>query len=615
VRLKGILFLVILSAIVIILGFIFSDKWLERRIEAIGTSLIGARVEIDNLDLSLIGLHVRWDSLQAANPNNTMRNIITTGPTEFDMQFAPLLRKKVIIDNIRMLNVSSGTQRTMDGAVEKKRRVKSQSPNIFSKTIERLRREASAAPVWNVDALANINLDSVLSMIKTFSPQKIDSLKIVLAETYDKWDSAFAQANWNDDFAYLGSRLNAIDPSSIKTLDGLQAAYATLEKVHTRIDSLGSYVSKTRTHLNSDLKETTRQAALVDDWIKTDYDNALALAKLPGLDKTSIARFLFGDRITTQTLTILGLLDRARRFSHQFASDKPKKQKPPRMKGQTIYFASKQRLPDFWIKNIELSGHSASGLHLTGQVRNIVSNQRLIGQPLTISINGKNSAGAVSNLEGELNHFGELPVEGFSVSTKNIPLKNIKLSDSKLLPGELVSGKGDLGVHFEAKGESLNASLDFAAAETSLMFESESSDPLQQTLRNILQNTKTIKIKTTLESSAERTRLVMTSNLDELFSQEIESIVGEQVNKVRTAIEDKVAREVSSVQKDFDAFVAAKSGFLEAEMAQYEEMLTAQYELIENKKKELEKRIEEEKKRLGTEVQEEAKKRLKGLFE
>ena len=336
-RKKGIIILAVLIGVVIALPFIITDTWLENRLEAAGSALIGSRVDIDNLDFSLLGLHVRWDSLQATNAKNTMKNIITTGRTEFDMQLVPLFSKKIIIDNIAMTHVTSGTDRTTDGKIEKKKKPKSRSTNIFTKTMDRLEKNISSAPVWNLDSFSSMNLDSLLQTLQIHSPQKIDSLQNELTKTYAMWDSAFVKVSWKDDFRLLDSRLSAIKPDEIKTLEGLETAYQTLEKVKTRVDSLGSFVHKTRTQLSGDLADAAAQAVLVDDWIEADYKNALAQAKLPSIDKAGIARTLFGGKVTRQAVQVLSVLSETRRYSAKFASDKPKKEKPPRMKGQSIY--------------------------------------------------------------------------------------------------------------------------------------------------------------------------------------------------------------------------------------------------------------------------------------
>ena len=59
-RWKGLIFLVVLLGIVLALGMIFTDRWLERRLENLGDSIVGAKVDIyhiiNNLAASGVGI-------------------------------------------------------------------------------------------------------------------------------------------------------------------------------------------------------------------------------------------------------------------------------------------------------------------------------------------------------------------------------------------------------------------------------------------------------------------------------------------------------------------------------------------------------------------------------
>lgn len=613
-RKKGIIILAVFIVIVIALSLIFTDRWLEKRLESGGSALLGARVEIDNLDVSLLRLHVRWDSLQATNPNNTMKNILTTGRTEFDMQLVPLLSKKVVIEDIVMTHVTSGTERMTDGKIEKKKKAGSNADNILAKTMDRLEKNITSAPVWNLESLSNMNLDSILQVLQIHSPQKIDSLQNEFTKTYAMWDSAFAKVTWKDDFNFLNSRLSAIEPDDIKTLEGLQTAYQTLEKVKARVDSLGSFVKKTRTHLSSDLQDAATQAAHVDDWIAADYNNALAQAKLPSIDKAGIAQMLFGDTITRRVVQVLGLLNKARSYSAKFASDKPKKEKPPRMKGQTIYFKGLHPLPNFWVKNVELSGMTQTGLTLEGRIRNIVSNQKMIGAATTAVINLQRADGASARLSGELNYLGPAPQEQLLLKMSDAPLKNITFS-SDILAAEMTSAKGNGEASLVASEDTVTGALELSAKDMKFDFKETANDPLQQTVQKIVQNAKTVHVSAMLRGMNDKTQLDLSSNLDNLFSKELKAIAGAEIDKARSAIHAKVESQVGGAKQKFDDYVKQEVSLLETEMSTYEELLNNQNELLASKKKKMDERIAQEKKKAQKNLQGEAKKKLKGLFD
>ncbi len=615
-RWKGIIFLVVLIGIVVALSLLLTDRWLETRLEKAGTAIVGAKVEIDRLDFSIFGLHMRWDSLQVTNPKNTMKNILTTGKTDFDLEFGPLLKKKVIIDNIQVINVTSGTDRTTDGKVEKKKK-KESKPNFITKTVDRLEADISDAPAWQLDDFSKkVNVDSILKFLNITSPQKIDSLQNKLSTTYNYWDSTFTAVSLEEDFNFLKSRATAIKPDELQTLDGLQSAYTTLDKINSKVDSLETFVTTARSNLNEDLQSTKNQIGQVDDWIKNDYQNALQQAKLPTINKENIARFIFGGKVVNQVTQYLATVNMVRGYADRFKSDKPKKEKPPRLKGQTIYFTKQQALPNFWVKNIELSGHTTRGLAIGGQLKDLVSDQKIIGSPTTFDISGQRGDGANLAFTGELNYLGDAPLEKFMMNMGAVPLNNVKLSDSPLLPQKIDKGKGDFKASLQVGGESLNGDLSFVARQINFDFGEQPSEKLvDKTVRKILTNASTIDLEVSLQSNDERTSFGLDSNLDELFARELQNIVGEEIREAREKIEAEVEKKVKSVKADFDAYVEKQTTALETEMKKYEDMLKEQKALIDQKKSELETRIEEEKKKAQESVEDEAKKRIKGLFD
>lgn len=74
--LEGRHFLAILATLILVLSLIFTDRWLENQLEEIGSQIVGARVEIDGLDLSLFGAQLKIEHLQVTDSKHTMRNLL-----------------------------------------------------------------------------------------------------------------------------------------------------------------------------------------------------------------------------------------------------------------------------------------------------------------------------------------------------------------------------------------------------------------------------------------------------------------------------------------------------------------------------------------------------------
>ena len=114
-RPKGVIGLIVVILLLVGITYLISDDLIETGMERSGESIIGARVEIDNLKFSLAALAISFDRLQVTNPSDTWRNVFETGKMSFNMEWAPLAAGKVIINDISVADIRLGTKRETDG--------------------------------------------------------------------------------------------------------------------------------------------------------------------------------------------------------------------------------------------------------------------------------------------------------------------------------------------------------------------------------------------------------------------------------------------------------------------------------------------------------------------
>ena len=70
--------------------YFFLDRVLEGSIERSLETVTGAKVEVDKLHLNLSDLTLTIGKLQIANPHDTWRNLIETGPIRVKLAWEPL---------------------------------------------------------------------------------------------------------------------------------------------------------------------------------------------------------------------------------------------------------------------------------------------------------------------------------------------------------------------------------------------------------------------------------------------------------------------------------------------------------------------------------------------
>lgn len=603
-RWKGIIFLAVLLGIVLIILFIFTDAWLEAQLEDLGASIVGAKVEIDDLDISLIGLHVRWQRLQVTNPKNTMKNLIETGKCEFNMEFLPLLSDKIIIENIALTQLRSGTDRETDGRLP--REEKEARENFITKTSDRLQKNVESSVGVQLSSLKHkVNVDSIMKLLQIQSIDKITALQASLEQKYDSWEKELSQLKFEEDLKKLETRIKSLDINKIKTVEQFQSSLKEVNEIKASIDSINKSIMGTKEDLTSDLKQTQNALGQVDDWIQEDYDRARSMAKIPEISMQNIAKLIFGKTVVDQFTQYLAYIAQAREYANKFKSAKPEKEEsPPRLKGQNIYFYSKNARPDFWIKNIELSGITGDQITLEGNVQNIVSTQKLIGSTTKMLIAGSSEKGASLKLNGELNYLQEKPAEDFKLSYTGFSLNNTYLSQSKFLPNKVAKGMGVITADLNLSGDEINSEIKFVGNNLRFDYadQAKPSNKFEEIIQSIVRGISTVDFKAKVTGKSDDLHFSLNSNLDDIFVRETKAIVSKEVEEAKQKIKSEVDKQIGTYRGQLNEMVQEKEKFLTNEMQKYERLINEKIEMADAKKKEIEKQIEKEKSKLKDKV-------------
>ncbi len=612
IRWKGVLFLLILVALIFILSLIFTDRWLENQLERVGSQIVGAKVEIEDLDFSFFGAHLKIAKLQVTNPKHTMRNLLETGACELNFEFWPLLSKKIIVENFQIHNVRYNTPRKTDGALPEKLKKESKKPNLLQKSLQKVVQnieQNTALPLQN--AKASINITQVIKTLELQSPKKIDSLQKALSLSFERWQKRLQNPEYQHDLQEIEKQLKQIDPQKIKDLKTLQRNINTLKSIRKKLTQLSDSITITKNALQTEISNFGNSLSLVDDWIAQDYQKALAKAKLPEFSRKNIARMLFGATVVSRFEQYLAYIQSARYYLNKMKSNKPKKQKPPRLKGQDIYFFSPHGRPDFWIKKASLSGQTNDGLQMAGIIKDIISDQRFIKRPTTIKLESKSQTQRFFRLTGQLNYLQEVPQETFEVNYRGFSLNNTKISNSPYLPAQIRKGIGQLSAQLWFKGDTVNSKIYFEAKNLQLELPSQANLSLPQKLVfETLNNIKKLNLKARVLGQAGHWKININSNLDDLLLQKFKEQLSAQFVKAKKRLRQEIEKKIKPEREKFLSFVHQKQAWLTDQIQKQETTLKKLQNDLKQRQQELEKRVQEEKKKAGKQLQD----KIKGWF-
>jgi len=619
-RKTGIVFLVVLAGIIIAIIFIFSDKWLERRMESLGSRMTGAKVEYNGVDFSLIGLRMHWNHLQVTDPDNTWKNLFETGASTFDLALEPLLKKKFIIESFEVQGIRLNTDRTIDGSLPKRETPPpKEKPKVVKVFEENLEKEKSQIPLFDVKQLTRkIDVESIWESVTLESPGNIESLLDDYKQKYSEWENRLLDLPGEKDIREIQQQIESIQIKKIKSVKELKAALSTLEDVYNRVDSYGKSIRQMKKDFEKDTADISEIDNLIAEWIKDDYHAVLELAKLPDLSVKNIAKILFGERIIAKIEKAVAITGKVRFYTGKIRAVVPKKERPPRFKGQDIQFVEEKQLPGFWIKKIELSGVTGDEIQIAGNIQDIVSNQKMIGTPTTFAVQGtrKDNAGVV--LEGTFDYREEEPKELFSLDFHHLPLRNISLTDFPLLPREIRSGNAAIAASLNFTGADFKSKIAFTGNDIQFDFSEKPSDLtayLWEVSKSLAQAITEVHFTAELKQTAGELSFSITSNLDNLIAGRIEEILSDEIKKAREALKKMVNEEVNKYTQKLERFIDDKERELRAEIEKADDAVQSQLDEVNKKRNQIENQIESEKSRLQKMLEEEVRKQKEQLEE
>jgi hypothetical protein len=535
-RWKGIIFLAIILIIWLVISALFTSTLVENELESLGTSIVGAKVEIENLNVSLFDLSLAWDRLQITDPDNTMKNMLETKNAAFDLDLVPLFSGKVIVEQFMLQGIRTNTDRETDGAIPS--REESIEDSFIAGTIKSLS-DKVATPIGDQfsNIQQNVNVDSILSILEIESIDKMKDLQQDLSNKYDDWNMRISGVTIEQDAKAIEQKIKRLDINRAKTIDGFQATLNDINEIRSTIESLESDVTRLKTDLQSD--------------------------------------------------------------------SQPEKKSPPRLKGQTIHFSAQQATPDFWIKQIDLSGQTDDGLQLSGQILNLVSNQKQIGKPTEFNIESNDQSKISLNLNGVLDYLGENPGEKIQLSYAGFALAGTKLSNSRFLPNKVANGIGKIGAEVALRAKSIEGKIDFTGSNVQFAQAEagKAKNQFEEIIQSITNDIDRIDFESRITGTQDNLNFTLNSNLDQLFAQRLKQLAGEKIEAAKKRIRSEIETKIAAQKSQLTTLVKSKTAGLTQQVDSYQQIVDENKSKLDEKKKEAEKILEKEKSKIKDKVQ------------
>lgn len=613
-RWKGFIpFLIFIIGWIILVRF-FLDHWIESELEKLGESIVGARVEIDNLDFRFSDLSIEWKRIQVANPKNTWTNLIETGSTVFRMNLGALLRKRVVIEEMRVQEVRSGTSRTTNGALPKKPKPPKKKPGFFDHVKAKLVQEVETMPIihWDPQQFKQkLNMDSLLALVPLTTVKKIDSAKQDVQITFERWQYFEQTFHPEKDLEKIQMDFQELDPRKINTEEELISLTNKIKSAHKTLSAISDTFQLKKDQIRKDMDRFKTYGQQIDNWVKDDYTIIMQKAQIPDLSVQNIAKIVIGKNVLHHIDQAIDLYQTVKAYLPS-PSKKPKKEKPPRMKGQNIHYPSQYPFPPFLIRKIEITGQTGSeeksGIVWAGQITDVTSQPWIWKKPTRVSLTGETPDQRSIGLIAILDHTTPLEKDSIHLKIQNMSLNRFSLVESKYLPSQIEKGKAHIDFILRFQNEAFLAMLNFRAKALVFNFSSmESKDLFVDILRQVFETLPELTLKTTVVAQGEKTALQMNSNFDEHVSKEFQRLTAQTIADLKKQIQMRLERIRQQKFHEFVSLTQEKQLRMEKLLENYENEIGLSKNMLEKKQETLLKEIERRKKEKEKQLKERAK--------
>ena len=604
-RKKFILYVVVPLAVLFLVTYLFVDRWVESGLEAAGEAMVGARVEIDHLRLTLSPVAIEFQHLQVADRRDPWKNLFETGKARFAMNFGQLLRGKYIVETMEVNDLIVGTKRLTDGSLPKTRQPEppASAPTSFtSQAAPMLERTVEKTPVFDIARLRHgLNIDSLARSADLQTIRHLDSLKQQALAASGEWKSTLADIDRSKTrLQEIESSIKTINPSELKSADKIVAAIATVDNAYKVINDITLTVTARKDSVKGQIGRISSSVAVTGDIAASDFRKLMSIARLPNLNTLGIAEMLLGAQVIKQVKTGLYWIDFARENVPKYSS-KPEMESPPRLKGQNIRFPEERGYPKFWVQKILISGGTDKAqdpeyIYAKGEVHNIASNQKITGVPMTAALTGTRGGTESFSMDASFDRTHELPADRYQAEFSGLPLADVQLGKSDFLPSKIT--KAHLASHLTITipGDRFDSEITARFSDLVMIFPADVSTVPEKLAREVLEGVKGFRVSLRLWNGGNGFDIAFSTDLDEQFARRLKDVLGAELTKLQNDLRAKVDERIAEKRREFEAVYKAKKEDAEQQIREYEAFVGHKLAFVDAKKKELTDRLEQEKK-------------------
>jgi len=483
--------LALLSALVLAIHFGL-DPLLRWTLVASGEAAVGAKVELAELETSLLDGRLVLRNLAVANPNSPLKNWLQADLARFEIDTAALLHKRLVVRDGTLHGLQFDTPRTTSGAL-------AEQP------------EEEASPAW-LDAWT----DSLGDQSAKWFDQLGDSLgKNLTSQLQTPHVAKQLQQRWKEQVAALRAQVESlrvqgkdlqqeireIRKNPLRHLQRLEQLQRELASAQNQIKSIQEEIKR----LPQQTKEDRRSLAAAVEYDQRFVRQQLQFEKLDG---DQLTNHLLGQEAGERLASVLQWVGKAR-------SMVPSKPKVARSRGTNVLFSSRCK-PRWHVQQLSLQGTArlaGQPVELTGALTNLSSQPPLISEPTCLKL--ASAGGSKMRLEVVLDRRSGTALDTLHLEYPQLLLPGRTLGNASRLAVAIGPGTASLQADIRLEENRLTGEILLAqqSVRLTLPAQAASNRRLAVVLEQALAGVESIEAKLILSGTLQSPKLRVQSDL------------------------------------------------------------------------------------------------------
>ena len=540
IRWQGVIVFVVIAGALGIFWMLILDGLVKRTIEKTGELIVGAQVDVHDVDVTLVPLAMTLNGLEVTNPEAPATNSIECGRIAFSLDSLNLLRRKTIINEMAVEGVRFDTPRKRPGRVSKREQEKAEEGRtVFGLAIK----------TPNIkEILQNENLESI---------KLIETTRADLQKRKAEWQKRIEEMPDKAAIDAYKARVEKVRQSKTDLL-GAASQVAEVRAIRRDLEQDLDRVKNVSTAFKSDLAASKNVLEKAEQAPLNDVRRLRDKYSISPAGLANISELLFGDQLSSWIRSGLLWYNRLQPVVERAKAQKKDVTvvKPVRGKGVDVRFREFRPLPDFLIDRSAISAETAAGV-LAGTIRNITPDQNVLGIPLTFALSGeKLKAAKAISITGSFNHIVPVsPKDIARLSVSGFRVQDLVLSKNKDLPIAMKEGLVDFnidGSFTQALKANITANISSAVMNIG---GDESNNPFVTAVKSALSKVTKFSISADIAGSLENYTMNVSSDLDRILKNAVGSVVQEQSarleQELKSAIQERTGTQLKDLRESF----------------------------------------------------------------